>query len=373
MANRPDGGSPLSQIALASLLVAVLIMMSPLAGAQESLVLTGAGVAVIDGVMSPQEWDHAASFDFQASLPLADGGGTIPTTLFVMNDGVNLYLGVRVMRQQLNTGSIGFGLDQVAFEFDNDNDGGVTEDGDDVLLLSPGLSFSGLSNFYDEVRTIRPPCPSGIGFCGLLDIQLIAPGTNDGAGAATNNGVFSFFEISHPLDSADDLNDFSLAPGSTVGFFLLVNLSSEHAFCESNCSAGTPSPLPGPGGGSDILIGSPTILSVDLDIIPGSDATSIIPGHSRNLPVAILSSPAFDAFADVDVASLTFGRTGDEVSLNFCHSHPVDVNHDGRGDLVCNFDVRTTGLESGDATANLKGQTVDGVPLQGKAVVLIVP
>src|SRR5262245_60555086 len=58
--------------------------------------------------------------------------------------------------------------------------------------------------------------------------------------------------MSHPLHSADNLNDFSLTPGSTVGFNLQVNLSSLTPFCSSECSASTPFPSSGAAG--DILI-----------------------------------------------------------------------------------------------------------------------
>src|SRR3990172_2087064 len=56
------------------------------------------GIATIDGVMSPGEWDNAAKIDFQANVPAEDGGGTTPATLYVMNDGINLYLAVKISR-----------------------------------------------------------------------------------------------------------------------------------------------------------------------------------------------------------------------------------------------------------------------------------
>src|SRR4029453_9254541 len=99
-----------------------------------------------------------------------------------------------------------------------------------------------------------------------------------------------FFELSHPLDSLDDANDFSLEAGSTVGFFPIVNLSSVHPFCESGCSAGTPSPLPGPGGRADIRIAAPPALIVDVDILTGGAAGALIPLDGGAIPVAILST-----------------------------------------------------------------------------------
>jgi len=57
---------------------------------------------------------------------------------------------------------------------------------------------------------------------------------------------------------------------------------------------------------------------VGIDIVPGSP-NNVISLHSRGLiPVGILSSANFDAAAEVNKASLTFGRTGAEHSLKSC-------------------------------------------------------
>src|SRR6185503_8008638 len=106
----------------------------------QGLVFQAFGTATVDGQLGPGEWDHAARIDLAANLPAADGGGTAPATLFVMNDEHNLYLGVKVARGQLNVGSVGFGLDGVAFEFDAGH-AGFTKEGDDVLVLTPGFNF----------------------------------------------------------------------------------------------------------------------------------------------------------------------------------------------------------------------------------------
>ena len=87
--------------------------------------LTGFGTATIDGVLSPGEWDNAGTLDFAANLPTADGGGTTPATLLVMNDATNLYFGLTIIRASFG------GATNPGLEFDNDHDG-VREDGDDV-------------------------------------------------------------------------------------------------------------------------------------------------------------------------------------------------------------------------------------------------
>lgn len=321
--------------------------------------LSGLGTATIDGVLAPGEWDGAAASAFLANVPANDGGGTTPATLLVMNDDANLYLGVKVLRTQLNTGDFGFGLDQAVFEFDNNHDEGPPEEGDDILVLTPGVNILGVSAFFDEVRTTRPPCPQGVGLCGFLDIQLDVPGTNDGAGAATNNGSFSFFEMSHPLDSGDDLNDFSLTPGSTVGFTLLVNLSSLVPFCTSECSASTP--LPSSGGRGDIVIASP-VLNVPIDIHPGSFPNTINPGSRGRIPVAILTTDTFEA-TTVDPTTVRFGGNGTEAAP--VQSALEDVDGDGDIDRIFHFETQDTGIQCADTFASLTGRSLGGQAIGG--------
>ena len=321
------------------------------------VVLTGFGSATIDGQLGPGEWDPAAKVDFLANLPAADGGGTTAGTLYVMNDGSNLYLGVKVLRTQLNTGDLGFGLDQAAFEFDNNHNEGPPEEGDDILLVSPGLNILGISTFFDEVRTTRSPCPMGL-LCGFFDVQLSVPGSQDGAGMASNNGSFSFFEISHPLDSADSLNDFSLSPGSVIGFILQVNLSSDNAGCTAGCSASTL--FPATGGRGDIVIAS-AVLDVVIDIKPAGTPNTINPNSHGDIPVAVLTTNTFDA-ASVDPTTVRFGRNGTAIPV---HSALADVDADGDLDLILHVNTEDTGIQCGDTSGSLTGETFGGQPIGG--------
>jgi hypothetical protein len=103
---------------------------------------------------------------------------------------------------------------------------------------------------------------------------------------------------------------------------------------------------------------------VDIDIKPGGVPNSINRSSQGSCPVAILSSPTFDAPSAVDTTSFTFGRTGDEKSLAFCSS-PEDVNGDGLLDVVCHFNTEATGFLFGDTQGVLKGKTLSGVPIKG--------
>lgn len=107
-------------------------------------------------------------------------------------------------------------------------------------------------------------------------------------------------------------------------------------------------------------------LTVAIDVRPGNARNRIKPKSRDTLPVAILSADGFDAPIAVDRGSLTFGRTGDEPSLESCTARPVDVNHDGLADLKCHFSIRAAGFQPGDREAVLKGKTTTGTTFTGR-------
>jgi len=187
----------------------------------QPVVLSGQGTAMIDGVLSPGEWDQAASFNFAVHRLPAEGGGTTPPTLYVMNDGSNLYVAVKVARPSLDNGQSppSFNGSSIAIDFDNDDDGSFFINSTDRIVLHAQVGL------IDAFWTNQSPCPPG-SICEGEDTT--AGGTNDGQGALKNNGVFSFYEMSHPLNSGDLLHDFSLMPRDAVGFVM------EFRLCDTN-------------------------------------------------------------------------------------------------------------------------------------------
>jgi hypothetical protein len=120
---------------------------------------------------------------------------------------------------------------------------------------------------------------------------------------------------------------------------------------------------------------SPCIPEIEatIDIKPGSFPNSINHKSKGKIPVTILSTTDFDTPGDVDWDSLTFGPTGDEDSLAFCSPSREDVDGDGLYDLVCHFFTQSAEFECGDEVGYLKGQTVDGVPIEGSDSARVVP
>ena len=121
-----------------------------------------------------------------------------------------------------------------------------------------------------------------------------------------------------------------------------------------------------------------TTVFVPIDIKPGSVTNPINPKSKGKIPVAIFSTPDFDASTQVDRDLLTFGRTGEEESLHrrgkgVPNCDVEDVNDDGMLDLVCHFNLQDTDFVAGDTEGILKGLLVIGTPIEGRDAVLIVP
>ncbi len=330
------------------------------------------GIATIDGVMSPGEWDNAVKIDFQANVPPEDGGGTTPATLYVMNDGINLYLAVKIARSS-------FGLKTQFFsEFDN-NGNGVSEHGDDSLAMSVGNTEG--ATFSDRYRYACPGSSAGSAGCGPVSDTyevtggILPVGTSDGAVAASNNGSVTIIELSHFLIGTDTLHDFSLRLGDKVGHRHTLRFFRPNCFGPA-CFIDTVLPVASTNTGyGQYTIASPPVarvMQIGIDIKPGGNVNSINMKSQGKIPVAILSADNFNAPAEVDCALLKFGRTGDEASLASCGANPEDVNGDGRPDLVCHFTTQLTGFQIGDTEGILKGQTKERTPLTAKDAVRIV-
>jgi probable HAF family extracellular repeat protein len=113
------------------------------------------------------------------------------------------------------------------------------------------------------------------------------------------------------------------------------------------------------------------ILETTIDIKPGWDPNNINPRNRGRIPVAILSTIDFDAPTQVDQKSLTFGSTGNEESLVSCNRRSKDVDGDGLRDLLCYFNIRSTGFQCADSEGILRGYTVDGMPIEGRDSITI--
>jgi len=114
-------------------------------------------------------------------------------------------------------------------------------------------------------------------------------------------------------------------------------------------------------------------LAVHIDIKPGSDSNSIYLGSNGIVPVAIFSSPSFDA-TQVDPITITMADAdvkarGNGTLMSFFE----DVNQDGLLDIVVHVDITGLVLVEGVVEVVLEGETYDGVHIKGVDTIRIVP
>jgi len=193
-------GWGLAERALAVAAIAAFVCLPGSAAAVSSVVLRGFGAATIDGVPATGEWDPAGHVDFTVNRSSSQGGGTVAATLYLMNDAQNLYLGLKVTNATIASSSL-------EVEFDNDRNGSNLQEGEDQLLVNDAGVFDGFMhqiapNTWQAVR------------------DQDYGGTNDILEGEANNPGFSFYEVSHPLNDADDAHDLSLAFARRAGFQL---------------------------------------------------------------------------------------------------------------------------------------------------------
>jgi hypothetical protein len=103
------------------------------------------------------------------------------------------------------------------------------------------------------------------------------------------------------------------------------------------------------------------VLTVAMDIRPDNRNNNINPKSNALIPVAILGTKSFDV-STIDQGSLRFGPNQ---ALPKGRAHLRYVNHDRFLDLVLHFRTQDSGIECGDTSVSITGQTVDGIPIQG--------
>lgn len=128
-------------------------------------------------------------------------------------------------------------------------------------------------------------------------------------------------------------------------------------------------------GDYDLVISgaSESVKQIAILIKPGNN--NIAPLNPRShgkIPVAILGGPDFDV-KTIDTKTLTFGSSGTEASLSKCNSEPVDLNNDGRPDLLCHFDTQKALFKLTDAEGKLEGSTKKGEKFAGAGYLKVIP
>lgn len=197
-------------------------------------------------------------------------------------------------------------------------------------------------------------------------------------------------------DRVSDSNQFLNLGGSGSGAFTLnvtcTRASTDPAApppCQQGTtttsdSTDTPPPPPPPSdptppvdqttGGDTTTPPATDVKYVNIDIRPNSRAlVRLNPKWNAVIPVAILSGPGFNV-RDVDASKLTFGHSGEEASLRNCNKQYTRWHHRHHHQaLVCYFENAKAGFELGDEEGILKGVLKDGTPIEGRAMLRVLP
>ncbi|MGH9878789.1 MAG: hypothetical protein ACRD5H_14245, partial [Nitrososphaerales archaeon] len=232
----------------------------------------------IDGIIETAEWSDASSLDI-----VLQGGdaarerdvGYIDATIYVMNDHRNLYIALKTT----DTSLTGRG---VTISFD-DNHNGLREPGEDVLSIWEGIygsDWSVLSPVKEDEYGAAPDHPDD-------------GGIQDGSAAMTSDGVFNFFEFSHPLCSLDIKHDFCLSEGDTVGFFLRYIRPPWSYDFPADGGIGNAINMPSKWG--DIIIAHSSVEDVRIDIQPRSSGNTVDCNKQKGkTAVGIFTEDGFD-------------------------------------------------------------------------------
>lgn len=196
-------GKLLSALLTCSLMVSAYALVLPCAEAGSGITLSGGYSAMpptIDGNIQAGEWVAASTNTFGPFGPISG-------TLYMMNDGLNLYIAVSIEGDDDFDPGDGFEV-----YFDNDHGAEANmEEGDDYVRAS------GESGFVDGYYYFVNETAWGTAW---------DTGTVDGLAMGSRQGTSNQFELRHPLDSTDDVHDFSLTAGQTVGFSLWIGVDN---------------------------------------------------------------------------------------------------------------------------------------------------
>ena len=213
----------------------------------------------------------------------------------------------------------------------------------------------------------------GQGFMGAPSKNLVAnfygdgfvmsfPGGNVGAVGGDLIAYFQNDTCSIEIAGANGVLGSTTAPCTDPGTFWGV-------IADAPITRITVTPSSGNVGGLDNLAfgaGAPTAIQVVLAIKPGSGVSAALNPWSQGVtPAAVLSTADFDA-SQIDVGSLAFGPGKAPVAAG---AQLVDVNGDGRPDLLLRFSTPAARLACGDTQVTMTGRTLTGRQITGTGAV----
>ena len=231
---------------------------------------------------------------------------------------------------------------------------GVSADGA-VIVGASNYSLSGPQAF----RWTQATGMVGLGFLPGGSLSIAQGVSADGAVVvgSSGGGVPSEAFIWTDTSGMQSLRDVLVSQGDDLTGWRLTQASGISADGTTIVGLGI-----NPSGQTEAWLASLALqLTVALDVKPGGSENAVNPKSKGVIPVAILSTNSFDA-STIDQASLRFGLGQ---ALAEGSGHLEDVNGDGQLDLVLHFRTQDSGIQCGDTSVSITGQTLNGIPIQG--------
>ena len=272
-------------------------------------------------------------------------GGTILSSghLQIENSTLSGNIGDYEGAALLNYGTALINYSTFAYNTDNDEDAGSMIDNRGTLEIGHSI----VANPYGHRNCLG---------------TLIATGPN-----ISDDDSCTGFTVADPLLSA--LGNHG---GPTLTHALLPGSPALDATPDSSCTATDQRGVPRPQGlGCDLGAFEAEQMRVRIDIRPGSSGNVIDLPSLGNIPVALLSTPGFNAPTQTDLRSLTFGAFGWEVVPLISQRtgkllcQVSDVNSDSLPDLVCTFPIPGTNFTCTSQQGLLRGRLKDGTWMAG--------
>jgi hypothetical protein len=240
------------------------------------------------------------------------------------------------------------------------------------IILTERTTIHEIGAFLNNCKGIVqgvPLCPVTLPF--LVEIHPAENGVPD------PSIVLASFELSHdddPLEVSFEsvATDLTLEPGTYFALFVPQGddvgflLSSTGGYQADLATLGLITTFTTPSFIAQLfaavrVLGDCTI-PVLVDVKPGSSPNSVNPRSGGVIPVAILTTEAFDA-TTVDPSTVRFGATG--TGAVAVHDGLEDVDFDGDLDLILHFRTEQTGIVCGTTSVALTGETDGGEPIEG--------
>lgn len=331
-------------------------------GAGVSRFLDPQGTPLFNGTIASSGTHFAAFRDNELFVANTGGGNVLrfifdPTGSAVPNGKITADLNTHLRGVQVNpaTGELFVSLCCSSSRIERyvfDVDGNAMHNG--------SINGGGLGNPHDMAFS-----PWGELFVANHGNQSISRFVFDSAGNATFNGQIMGSSLNGPIGlDFSPWGELFVANHNGAGGVSrwVFDASFDATF---NGSFPTPGPL------GDLQF-APSTQQVEIDIKPGSFPNSINVGSNGKVPVAILSSPDFDA-TQVDPLSITLASGGVWLKGNGTPMASFsDVNGDGLTDIVVHVATDSLLLTNTDTNAVLEGETFDGIAFTGTDTIRIV-